>query len=227
MEWLIISVYGLTLLIICLFSLGQFNLAWHYLKSKKICEDELVELSEYPMVTIQLPIFNEKYVVERLINNIIALDYPKDRLEIQVLDDSTDNTLEISRKKVDEYKKLGYQIELVHRIDRDTSGCLLIAKRRTYLIHFQNQLRHRKMNKEYFGSYVHSKRISQEKSLRDFCIDLEFDPVYWSQVERFKEIPPKDEDSLVKIGEYLDLDIAEFIELVDEFERLFRSILHT
>ena len=60
MEWLIISLYGITLLIICLFSLGQFNLAWHYLKSRKVVEDELVPLINHPLVTIQLPVFNER-----------------------------------------------------------------------------------------------------------------------------------------------------------------------
>lgn len=118
MEWLIISVYGLTLLIICLFSLGQFNLAWHYLKAKKICEDELIELSEYPIVTIQLPIFNEKYVVDRLIDSVAAIDYPIDKLEIQVLDDSNDETLDLVAAKVAHYKKLGIDIEHVRRPER-------------------------------------------------------------------------------------------------------------
>ena len=118
MEWLIISIYGLTLLIICLFSLGQFNLAWHYLKAKKICEEELVELSEYPIVTIQLPIFNEKYVVDRLIDSVAAISYPRNRLEIQVLDDSNDETLDLVAAKVAHYKKLGIDIKHVRRPER-------------------------------------------------------------------------------------------------------------
>lgn len=73
---------------------------------------------EYPFVTVQLPIFNEKYVVERLIDNIVQFDYPKDRFEIHVLDDSTDETVEITKQKVLEYQKKGFQIEQIHRLDR-------------------------------------------------------------------------------------------------------------
>jgi cellulose synthase/poly-beta-1,6-N-acetylglucosamine synthase-like glycosyltransferase len=73
---------------------------------------------EYPFVTVQLPIFNEKYVVERLIDNIVQFDYPKDRFEIHVLDDSTDETVEITKQKVLEYQKKGFQIEQIHRVDR-------------------------------------------------------------------------------------------------------------
>lgn len=115
MEWLIICLYGLTLLIICLFSLGQFNLAWHYLQSKKIVEDTLVELSVYPPVTIQLPVFNERFVVERLIESVVLIDYPKDKLEIQVLDDSDDETVQLIADLVAQYKKLGMDIQHIQR----------------------------------------------------------------------------------------------------------------
>jgi len=71
-----------------------------------------------PFVTIQLPIFNELYVAERLIDNIVQLDYPKDKFEIHVLDDSTDETVDISRKKVEEYRAKGFNIELFTRTDR-------------------------------------------------------------------------------------------------------------
>lgn len=71
-----------------------------------------------PFVTIQLPIFNERYVVKRLIDNIVQLEYPKDKFEIHVLDDSTDDTVSISRAKVEEYKALGFNIELYTRTDR-------------------------------------------------------------------------------------------------------------
>ena len=73
---------------------------------------------DLPFVTIQLPVFNEMYVVERLIDKIVEFDYPKDKYEIHVLDDSTDETLEISRRKVEEYKAKGFHIELLHRTDR-------------------------------------------------------------------------------------------------------------
>jgi cellulose synthase/poly-beta-1,6-N-acetylglucosamine synthase-like glycosyltransferase len=76
------------------------------------------EEEDYPFVTIQLPIYNEMYVVERLIDNIARFDYPKDRFEIHVLDDSTDETLEITRRKVEEYKAKGFQIEQIRRKER-------------------------------------------------------------------------------------------------------------
>jgi len=71
-----------------------------------------------PFVTIQLPIYNEQYVVDRLIDNICRLKYPKDRFEVQLLDDSNDETVEISRDKVAEYKKKGFNIDLITREKR-------------------------------------------------------------------------------------------------------------
>lgn len=70
---------------------------------------------DFPFVTIQLPLYNEKYVVERLIDNVTLLDYPKDRFEIQVLDDSSDETQELVREKVAYYRAQGFQIEQVRR----------------------------------------------------------------------------------------------------------------
>ena len=81
-------------------------------------QDQNEKQDVLPFVTIQLPIFNEKYVVERLIDNIAKFDYPKDRFEIHVLDDSTDETIDITKKKVLEYQQLGYQIEQIRRSDR-------------------------------------------------------------------------------------------------------------
>jgi len=75
-------------------------------------------LRDWPRVTVQLPIFNEKYTVERLLRAVTRLDYPADRLQIQVLDDSTDDTFELLNKLVEEYKCQGVDIELIHRVDR-------------------------------------------------------------------------------------------------------------
>lgn len=119
MEWLVIILYGLTLMIICLFSLGQFNLTWHYLKSRKLREEENQELKDYPLVTVQLPVFNERYVVERLIDAVCQMQYPKDQLEIQILDDSTDETVQIIEKKVNAYAANGWNIQHVRRPDRE------------------------------------------------------------------------------------------------------------
>ncbi len=70
------------------------------------------------MVTVQLPIFNERYVARRLVEAICRLDYPKDKLYIQVLDDSTDDTQTIARAVVEEYQRQGYSIDYIHRPER-------------------------------------------------------------------------------------------------------------
>lgn len=75
-------------------------------------------IGHYPDVTIQLPVYNEKYVIERLIDSVCEVDYPRDKLEIQVLDDSTDETTEITRTLVQKYSDLGYDIKLIHRDER-------------------------------------------------------------------------------------------------------------
>ncbi|HET9914831.1 MAG TPA: cellulose synthase family protein, partial [Anaerolineales bacterium] len=80
--------------------------------------DELPQLQEWPRVTIQLPIFNEKYTVERLLQSVTRLDYPPDRFQIQVLDDSTDDTVDLVSKLVEDYKSRGVNIEWIHRVDR-------------------------------------------------------------------------------------------------------------
>ncbi len=71
-----------------------------------------------PKVTVQLPIFNEIYVVERLLKSVSELDYPRDRLQIQVLDDSTDDTRHLTRLCVEALQARGLNVELIHRTDR-------------------------------------------------------------------------------------------------------------
>ncbi|MEM2759713.1 MAG: glycosyltransferase [Nitrososphaerales archaeon] len=72
----------------------------------------------FPLITVQLPIFNERYVAARLINSVCAMDYPRDKLQIQVLDDSTDDTKELCRSVVEHYRALGYDIEHITRNKR-------------------------------------------------------------------------------------------------------------
>jgi len=109
------------LLFIFLFSLGQLHLTWHYLKAKKSGKSkrDFSDLSDYPVVTVQLPVYNEKYVVNRLIDAVCCFDYPKDKLEIQVLDDSTDETVDIIKSKVDHWKNEGIDISHVRRASRE------------------------------------------------------------------------------------------------------------
>jgi cellulose synthase/poly-beta-1,6-N-acetylglucosamine synthase-like glycosyltransferase len=118
MYIVIIIVYAVSLLYIFLFSLSQLHLTWIYLKYKT--KTALADWSEdfIPHVTVQLPVYNEKYVVERLLKAVGALDYPKDKLQIQVLDDSTDETTSIIKEEIASLQKQGIDITLVHRENR-------------------------------------------------------------------------------------------------------------
>jgi cellulose synthase/poly-beta-1,6-N-acetylglucosamine synthase-like glycosyltransferase len=111
MELVLIIIYGLTLSFIFLYSIVQINLVINYLKKDKNEPEPIaIENAKLPFVTIQLPLYNELYVVDRLIDSIAKFDYPKDKFEIQILDDSTDETVDIVAKKVAEYKNLGFNI---------------------------------------------------------------------------------------------------------------------
>ena len=81
-------------------------------------EHYAVALEDLPVITVQLPIFNERYVSRRLVDAVCKLDYPRDRMQIQVLDDSTDDTQDILIETVQEYKNQGFWIEYVHRVNR-------------------------------------------------------------------------------------------------------------
>mgnify|MGYP000262363119 FL=1 len=117
--WTIIIVYGALILFIFTYSIVQLTLTLGYRKSRKRNEVQVPNaLVIFPNVTIQLPIFNEKYVSERLIDSTAAIDYPKDKLEIQVLDDSTDETFELVANKVGELQQKGYNIKHIHRVKR-------------------------------------------------------------------------------------------------------------
>jgi len=93
-------------------------MVYFYLKYRDKRDDFSGVLKEFPLVTIQLPVFNEMYVVERLIKSTCEIDYPIDKLEIQVLDDSTDETVDIVAKKVKEYQLDGFDIVHIHRDNR-------------------------------------------------------------------------------------------------------------
>ena len=118
-----LGIYVFALGYITVYCLLQFHLLYSYKKHYRNNDTAIPQIPEtpeadLPFVTVQLPIFNELFVVERLLENITQFDYPKDKFEIQLLDDSTDETLEISKAQVEKYKKLGFDISLQHRVDR-------------------------------------------------------------------------------------------------------------
>ena len=122
LETTIIVIYTIAIVLIFMYSLAQLNLLYNYLSSKKGTTDcdtfDLSNPEEVPFVTIQLPVFNEMYVMDRLLDNIALMDYPKDKLEIQVLDDSTDETVGTTRQHIKNIKATGLDIKHITRTDR-------------------------------------------------------------------------------------------------------------
>ena len=121
-EISLLLLFCLLLFFIFLYSLSQLHLLISYLKKRRLANDpdrtDPLELEEYPVVTIQLPLYNEKEVVERLLNNIVQMDYPAEKLEIQVLDDSTDESAELTRELVSRLKFLKHNIIYLSRSHR-------------------------------------------------------------------------------------------------------------
>ena len=114
MQYIILNLYLVCLAVIGIFSIEALFLAFKFWRGRK--KENLHNRSKpLPPVTVQLPIFNERYVAERLIQSICALDYPTDKLQIQVLDDSNDQTATLSKQQVDRFKNKGYNINYIHR----------------------------------------------------------------------------------------------------------------
>ncbi|MDE0598894.1 MAG: glycosyltransferase family 2 protein, partial [Dokdonia donghaensis] len=122
LEISIIVIYTISLVIIFAYSLSQLNLLFNYLRAQRIKDDapkfNFKDPAQIPLVTIQLPVYNELYVMERLLDNIALLDYPKEKLEIQVLDDSTDESFERTKNHIERLKNQGLDIKHVTRDDR-------------------------------------------------------------------------------------------------------------
>lgn len=116
--YVLFSIYISCLLCILLYSIAQGHLTLLYLKSKKRQTATPTLPQELPYVTIQLPIYNELYVVERLLRNVVQMNYPMHLLEIQVLDDSTDETVELTARLVSEIAELGMDIKHIRRAER-------------------------------------------------------------------------------------------------------------
>jgi cellulose synthase/poly-beta-1,6-N-acetylglucosamine synthase-like glycosyltransferase len=110
--------YALCLAVLSTFGLNRYILVTLFRRRLHHEKGEPLPESSLPVVTIQLPIYNELYVVERLIRSACELDYPSHLLEIQVLDDSTDETLELARRLVREYRRKGIDVVHLHRTDR-------------------------------------------------------------------------------------------------------------
>jgi cellulose synthase/poly-beta-1,6-N-acetylglucosamine synthase-like glycosyltransferase len=117
-EVFFLATYFLVLLVLSVYGSHRYVMAYLYYKYKGNLPAPKRKFERLPRVTIQLPVFNEMYVVERLIDAVARIDYPRDLLEIQVLDDSTDETQGIARSRVAWLKEQGVDIAYVHRDNR-------------------------------------------------------------------------------------------------------------
>lgn len=120
LENVLITLYLGILLSLAFYGFHRSLLVWMYFRNRRPDPEPAQRFApgELPMVTIQLPLFNEMYVAPRLLDAVAQIEWPRDRLEIQVLDDSTDETRELCRAKVEELKATGLDIVYVHRTDR-------------------------------------------------------------------------------------------------------------
>ncbi|HST77538.1 MAG TPA: cellulose synthase family protein [Verrucomicrobiae bacterium] len=112
--------YFVVMVILAGYGMHRYALVYMYYRNRKNRTAEPPkQFVELPRITVQLPIFNEQFVVDRLVDSICKLDYPKDKLDIQVLDDSTDETVEVARAVVERYAALGHPITYIHRTNRE------------------------------------------------------------------------------------------------------------
>ncbi len=111
--------YFAVMILLSLYGMHRYTLVYLYYKYQKNYNPEPPrKFDELPTVTVQLPIFNEQFVIDRLIDAVCAMEYPREKLEIQVLDDSTDETQEVAAGIVARYAALGQPIVYIHRTNR-------------------------------------------------------------------------------------------------------------
>ena len=123
MDILVLLLYGLALMLLFFYNCGQLSLIIIYIRSERKRRMTALSIATnspdmLPRVTVQLPVYNELYVVERLIDAVVQLQYPIDKLDIQLLDDSTDETVDLIARKVHQYQQEGFDIEHVRRPNR-------------------------------------------------------------------------------------------------------------
>jgi cellulose synthase/poly-beta-1,6-N-acetylglucosamine synthase-like glycosyltransferase len=119
-DWTLLIVYFAILTVLAIYGLYRIKQViefWRYSKFPPQPKGEFSQ-ADLPHITVQLPLFNEMYVVERLVKAVTEIEYPRDLIEIQVLDDSTDETVSIARATVETYARAGFDIHYIHRDDR-------------------------------------------------------------------------------------------------------------
>ncbi len=118
-DLVVMAPYFVVMVILAMYGIHRYVLVYYFFKNRKKIAPPPPEISEWPRVTVQLPIYNERYVIERLVDAVAQFDYPRELLDIQVLDDSTDETQEVARNCVERYQQLGLPIFYLHRNNRE------------------------------------------------------------------------------------------------------------
>src|SRR3954471_12820418 len=118
-DWAMLIPYFTVLIVLSVYGLHRYEVIRTYFKHRKKATGEPPRrFEQLPPVTIQLPLYNERYVVERLIEEVVKIEYPKELLQIQVLDDSTDDTAPFAEALCERYRNMGHPIEYHHRSNR-------------------------------------------------------------------------------------------------------------
>ena len=119
-DWAILLPYFGILAMLSVYGLHRFETIRTYFKHRKNAVSEpALRFENLPPVTIQLPLYNERYVLERLIDETVKMEYPRELLQIQVLDDSTDDSHAFAEALCEKYRNMGYPIEYHHRTNRE------------------------------------------------------------------------------------------------------------
>src|SRR5262245_62635113 len=118
LESAVLGLYFLTLVILAVFGLHRYVMVFLYYRHRDRRALPQAPPARLPKVTVQLPLYNEMYVVDRLLDSVCRIDYPKELLEIQVLDDSTDETVAIAEAACERHRSAGFDVKYLHRDNR-------------------------------------------------------------------------------------------------------------
>lgn len=114
----IIAIHFVLLLILCLFGLHRLSMVIRWFRYRKFTPKQPKSFEQLPRVTVQIPLYNERMVAQRIVDSIVKLEYPHDRLQIQIVDDSNDDTCDLIAERVKFYQQQGIDIEHVQRVNR-------------------------------------------------------------------------------------------------------------
>src|SRR5438132_7008564 len=110
--------YFFVVLVLSAYGIHRYLIMYLYFKNRHRKPASLIRFTNLPVVTVQLPIYNEIHVIERLLKAISEIEYPIEKLEIQVLDDSTDETYKVSQREVAKLRERGYDEVILRRENR-------------------------------------------------------------------------------------------------------------